>query len=206
MSQIYSRVSTARSLSVSCCCPNWKWSSTDYALCYLLQVMSAFNESSSVSTSNNADYLLRRCWRLQDCYSCLHTFDPCSWCAVSSTCVANEAPIGLLAPIWKPNVCPISDERWELRAKGLGCKVSTFTFLSLLAGILATIAIVLWLSLVVRTWVWLRRRWRKDHLSLHTLRVLAERGWKRLWARSSQGKDKRFTNERAEGEDTRLLA
>ena len=168
--------------------------------------MSASNESSAVSTSNNADYLLRRCWPIQDCYSCLHTSDPCSWCAVSSTCVANEAPIGLLAPIWKRDICPISDERWELRAKGLGCKVSTLTFLSVLAGILATITFILCLSLVVRTWVWLRKRWRKDRLGAHTLGVVAERGWKRLWARSSQGKHKGFTNERAEGEETRLLA
>lgn len=167
--------------------------------------MNAFNSSFTVSTSNNADYLLRRCWRIQDCYSCLHTSDPCSWCAVSSTCVSNEAPIGLLAPIWKRDICPISDERWELRAKGLGCKVSTLTFLSVLAGILATIAIVLCVSLAVRTWTWIRMRWKNDRLGLQYLWVLFERGWKRLWARSSQRKRKGFTNERAEGEETRLL-
>ena len=168
--------------------------------------MSAFNTSISASTTNNADYLLRRCWRIQDCYSCLHTSDPCSWCAVSSTCIANEAPIGLLAPIWKSNICPISDERWELRAKGLGCKVSTLTFLSVLAGILATIAIVVWLSIAVRIWTWLRRRWRKDHLGLYALRAVVERGWNELWTRSGQGKHNGVTNEQSEGEVTRLLA
>ena len=167
--------------------------------------MSDLNKSFSVSTSNNADYLLRRCWRIQDCYSCLHTSDPCSWCAVSSACVANEASIALLAPIWERNICPISDERWELRAKGLGCKISTVTFLSVLAGVLATIAIVLWLSLASRTWVRLRKRWRKDCLGLHNLRVVAEWGWKRLWARSSQRKQKGVVNEEREGEEARLL-
>lgn len=27
-------------------------------------------------------YLLPYCWRLQDCYSCLHAQYHCSWCAI----------------------------------------------------------------------------------------------------------------------------
>lgn len=41
-------------------------------------------------------YLLPHCWRLQDCYSCLHSQYHCSWCAIvralstSSQCIADK--------------------------------------------------------------------------------------------------------------------
>jgi len=47
-----------------------------------LPAPSTVNFSSLQSPSSNADFLLRRCWRLQDCSSCLTSTDPCSWCAI----------------------------------------------------------------------------------------------------------------------------
>ena len=162
--------------------------------------------SSAVSAFSNADYLLRRCWRIQDCHSCLHTLDPCSWCAVSSTCIPNEAPIALLAPIWNPNVCPIGDERWELRAKGFGCKVSTITFLSVLVAILGAMAVALWIWAVVEIWAWCRKRWRKDRLGVGSPMAAARRIWKRdrKWGKSRKEADDMDIQD--ENEHTRLLA
>lgn len=169
--------------------------------------MTSPNTSSSLSAANNnADYLLRRCWRIQDCHSCLHTSDPCSWCAVSSTCIPNETPVGILGPIWNPAVCPISDERWELRAKGLGCKVSTLTFLSVLVTILATITLACWIWAAVSIWAWSRRRWRKDRLGFQTVWEVVAQRLKRQWTGHRHGKTGDEANNEAQGEQTRLLA
>ena len=167
--------------------------------------MAAVNASFPITSSNNADYLLARCWRIQDCYSCLHTSDPCSWCAVSSTCVSNEAPIGLLAPIWNPKICPIHDERWELRAKGLGCKVSTLTFLSVLISVLATVVVVLWLWAARKVWIWLPWRWRKDRLGYWDLRARLGEAWTRFWTWGNNAQRKDLSESQDEGEHTRLL-
>lgn len=168
--------------------------------------MTSPNTSSSLSVANNADYLLRRCWRIQDCRSCLHTSDPCSWCAVSSTCIPNETPLGILGPIWNPGVCPISDERWELRAKGLGCKVSTLTFLSVLVAILATIAVACWIWAAVSIWAWSRRRWRKDRLGFQTVRAAVVQRLRRRWTRNRHGQRGENMSNEAQAEQTRLLA
>ena len=163
------------------------------------------NISSPVTILNNADFLLRRCWRIQDCHSCLDTSDPCSWCAVSSTCISNEAPIGLLAPISKSNVCPISDERWELRAKGLGCKVSTLTFLSVMISVVTTVAVALWIWAIVTILARARWRWRKDRLGFQSITTAAKRTWKRVANWRKNEKLKNASNSQDERERTRLL-
>ncbi|KAI5808042.1 hypothetical protein DFH27DRAFT_607771 [Peziza echinospora] len=58
----------------------------------------------------------------------------------------------------------MDDERWELRSSGLGCAVSTRTFLSVWASVLATlvfIALVYW-----GYYLWKRRERRRREWSL----------------------------------------
>ncbi|KAF7906068.1 hypothetical protein EAF00_000347 [Botryotinia globosa] len=96
------------------------------------------NTSSKFDENQTSDDLLNRCWGHQDCWDCL-SVGPCSWCAVSSTCVPNTSPMKILAPIFSSNICPLWSERWELRAKPLGCHVSTITFLTFLGSIYGTL-------------------------------------------------------------------
>lgn len=113
------------------------------------------------------------CWRLQDCDPCLHSAQSrhCSWCPVSGTCVPNYAQVPLLAPIFREDICPLAwRERLELRTRPFGCRVSTFTFLTGLISIVATLAGVLLLWLSVRLAKWGRRRWAKR-----------EEGWWKVW-------------------------
>ncbi|MCJ1292880.1 hypothetical protein MMC34_004433 [Xylographa carneopallida] len=91
--------------------------------------------------SSDSDALLRACWRIQDCGNCLRAADPCSWCPVSSTCVPNPSHLPLLAPCANPNICPLWYERYELRAKGTGCHVSTITFFTALGAVLVTVVL-----------------------------------------------------------------
>lgn len=167
--------------------------------------MDAPDTSSLISASSNADYLLRRCWPIQDCYSCLKTSDPCSWCAVSSTCIPNEVPVAIFAPIWKAALCPQKEERWELRAKGTGCKVSTLTLLSFLVAIAGTAVVALSIWALFLLWAWSRRRWREDRLGLRSLKAVVQRVSSRPWAWHKKAKEG-MHNANAEGEQTRLLA
>ena len=77
------------------------------------------------------------CWSIQNCHSCTHSKHGCGWCPYSSTCVPTS---NLLKPISDADVCPLREERWELRTKALGCGCSTTTLLSILVTIFATIA------------------------------------------------------------------
>ena len=79
---------------------------------------------------------LESCWRIQDCYNCIHSTHGCGWCAVSSTCIPASS---LLESISNPNVCPMRDERFELRTKAFGCGCSTTTLLSIIVTTFATI-------------------------------------------------------------------
>lgn len=127
-------------------------------------------------------YLLPHCWRLQDCYSCLHSQYHCSWCAISSTCVPNPATWPLLTPIYNPDICSLNDERWELRGNELGCKVSTRTFLSVVVAVLGTVFLICAGWGFVRLWEWSSTRWRGW---VRSGRVKSERamehfgGWRR---------------------------
>ncbi len=139
------------------------------------------------STGNDAldpnDPRFVRCWRRQDCKSCLG-IAACSWCpfvrdvgriahyshatvypltSQSAACVPNEHLIPALAPAWAGDlVCPYWAERWELRTRPLGCQVSTITSLTALVAGSGTllVALLLWLLVVGvrrarrRQWQW----------------------------------------------------
>lgn len=68
----------------------------------------------------------------------------------SSTCVPNpSAKYPLLAPIDYPDICPLgAKERWELRARGLGCNVSTRNFLSVVVAVISSFVLVGLIALV----------------------------------------------------------
>ncbi|RDA91484.1 hypothetical protein CP533_4592 [Ophiocordyceps camponoti-saundersi (nom. inval.)] len=99
-----------------------------------------------------------RCWSHQDCSGCLND-DGCSWCPFTWACVPNACPIPLLAPAYDARICPHPAERWELRTRPFGCRVSTTTSLTAVVAVLATVllALVTLLNVVV-----LRRWCRRD--------------------------------------------
>ncbi|KAI1651733.1 uncharacterized protein F4817DRAFT_80134 [Daldinia loculata] len=104
----------------------------------------------SLSAGNPTDDAhLQRCWRIQNCKDCLKKESDCSWCPFSWTCVPNSNRIQLLAPAWDKNVCPHWAERWEIRTRPLGCRVSTITTLTSLVSIASTLVFVLLVTLVV---------------------------------------------------------
>ena len=157
----------------------------------------------------NTSSALSHCWHEQSCYPCLHSSFPCSWCVASSTCVANPARLHLLAPIFHPGVCPLKDERWELRAKLLGCKVSALTFLSVIVSVAATLVtlVIVWgLSLLSR-WAWPRRVRARSMLAEYRV-VLRERTMTVLsrLKTSEERKDRGTEADLAGDERARLLA
>ncbi|KAF3480185.1 uncharacterized protein GIQ15_05532 [Arthroderma uncinatum] len=102
----------------------------------------------------NADDLLQFCWRNQDCDRCLGAANFCSWCPFSSTCVANASPFPLLAPLTSEKICPLGPkERWEIRTRPFGCRVSTASFLTSLVSVMSTIALVLIGYAAYQMWV-----------------------------------------------------
>ncbi|PLB35427.1 uncharacterized protein BDW47DRAFT_128091 [Aspergillus candidus] len=99
------------------------------------------------------DPLFRICWRRQSCGWCLEGDVPCSWCAVTSTCVPNPSHFPILAPVLNTGICPLGQkERWELRAPPFGCHVSTVTFLSVVVSVLGTVSAIGAGVLAVRLW------------------------------------------------------
>ncbi|RDA87958.1 hypothetical protein CP532_3417 [Ophiocordyceps camponoti-leonardi (nom. inval.)] len=108
------------------------------------------------STTLSNHHHLMRCWSHQDCTGCLND-DECSWCPFTWACVPNACPIPLLAPAYDARICPHPAERWELRSRPFGCRVSTTTSLTAVVAVLATVllALVTLLNLVAL------RRWRR---------------------------------------------
>lgn len=102
-----------------------------------------FLDNSSQKPDNQTlDDLFHLCWKLQDCWKCLHEGPSCSWCPVSSTCVPNPSTFHILAPISHADICPLESERWELRAQCLDCHVSTITFLTSIVSICSTLIVI----------------------------------------------------------------
>ncbi|KAK9459437.1 uncharacterized protein V1516DRAFT_518777 [Lipomyces oligophaga] len=90
-----------------------------------------------------------------DCEACIaaSAVGPCGWCPSSHTCVPDPSHLGILAAIRDRNICPYEAERFEFRARSLGCHVSSFTLwstvLSFVIGILFVLSIfglVAWLA------------------------------------------------------------
>lgn len=134
------------------------------------------------------DEHLLRCWRHQDCHSCLDA-DQCSWCPFVSlfsrqyrkfplltivlkswSCVPNNHTIPALAPAYDENICPHWAERWEVRTRPLGCQVSTITSLSSIVSIVSTLIFIAIVSLMVLVAKKLR--------AYHKMQQL---GWWRFW-------------------------
>ncbi|RCI11747.1 hypothetical protein L249_7261 [Ophiocordyceps polyrhachis-furcata BCC 54312] len=105
---------------------------------------------------SNLSIHLMRCWSHQDCRGCLND-DECSWCPFTWACVPNACPIPLLAPAYDDRICPHPAERWELRTRPFGCRVSTTTSLTAVVAVLATVL----LALVTLLNVVALRRWRR---------------------------------------------
>ncbi|KAF2269321.1 hypothetical protein CC78DRAFT_277514 [Lojkania enalia] len=87
---------------------------------------------------------LELCWGYNDCGDCHRSIGNCGWCAISSTCLPLPLdPLSrafpLLSPIRYKFICAMGPERFELRTSGLGCQVSTITFLTSIVTIFCTL-------------------------------------------------------------------
>ena len=119
------------------------------------------NHAPSIESQKDIDLFLQ-CWRLTNCEDCLKSRHPCSWCAVSQTCVPNVHPFPILAPIRNQNICPLGwRERWEMRAKPLSCRCSTMTFMSVVVSVLSTLAGVLLIWILWKLGIWGWTSWKK---------------------------------------------
>jgi hypothetical protein len=118
----------------------------------------------TISLGDDLD-LFFNCWKQPHCPACLSSSNkyPCSWCAVSQTCVPNTVygyPFGILSPIQVSDICPLAwRERWELRARPFSCRCSSMTFVSVVVAILATLMGVLLMWLALQWGRWCSRRW-----------------------------------------------
>ncbi|KAM6481912.1 hypothetical protein HDV62DRAFT_52977 [Trichoderma sp. SZMC 28011] len=148
-----------------------------------LQATGAFN--GSFSAAENADEHFQRCWAEQGCGGCLNS-KGCSWCPYTWSCVPNEYTIPVLAPAIGGNICPHPDERWEVRTRPLGCKVSSGTALAVVIAVLSTLAAVLVIAAAVIT----VRRIRKSE------RKVISWEWVSRWKQSFQSRFGRADPER----------
>ncbi|KAF2685443.1 hypothetical protein K458DRAFT_417497 [Lentithecium fluviatile CBS 122367] len=87
---------------------------------------------------------LELCWGYNDCGDCHRSEGFCGWCALSQTCLPlPRDPLSrafpLLSPMRYKFICATGPERFELRTSGLGCQVSTITFLTSIVTIFCTI-------------------------------------------------------------------
>ncbi|KAF2276469.1 uncharacterized protein EI97DRAFT_494046 [Westerdykella ornata] len=104
---------------------------------------------------------LEKCWGYMDCGDCHRSDGFCGWCALSNTCLPLpntrfSRTLPLLSPLTHPNICAMGSERFELRTTGLGCQVSTITFLTALVTIFCTVfgvLVLVWGARLLR-WGW----------------------------------------------------
>ncbi|KAK9467051.1 hypothetical protein V1512DRAFT_261815 [Lipomyces arxii] len=95
---------------------------------------------------SNPDNYMNACMAHTSCYSCVMATPrtPCGWCPYSQVCVPDPSN-GLLASIRDSSICPFPSERYEFRARALGCAVSSVTLwstvVSFVIGIIITIAL-----------------------------------------------------------------
>lgn len=93
----------------------------------------------------------------------------------------NSHTLPLLAPAFQPGVCPHPLERWELRTRPFGCRVSSTTSLAVLAAVAATAVAAALLALLGAVAL-LRRRRHATHKP-HGRHGAAARRWQ--WARAA---------------------
>ncbi|KAF1937014.1 hypothetical protein EJ02DRAFT_447718 [Clathrospora elynae] len=104
---------------------------------------------------------LKKCWGYSDCGDCHRSEGHCGWCAISSTCLPlptdpMSRTFPLLSPVRYKSICALGSERFELRTSGLGCQVSTITFLTSLVTIICTLFGVLVLYGLAKCLKWIR--------------------------------------------------
>ena len=161
--------------------------------------MSSTSSNNTTLTSSYED-LFYFCWNGQSCSSC-HNLEytppsehssssvpgslragiprhPCVFCPFSGVCIPDLHTPQLLSPIWHKDICPSHGERFELRSHGMGCGVSTATFLSVLISILGTLATLLLCWALVIAFRLLRRWWKRQSQIVW---------WRRLRFRSAKG-------------------
>ncbi|OAL04415.1 hypothetical protein IQ06DRAFT_214215 [Phaeosphaeriaceae sp. SRC1lsM3a] len=119
------------------------------------------------SPKDDLDRLLK-CWGYLDCGDCHRSDGFCGWCPISFTCLPLpedrlSRAFPLLSPIRHDSICALGSERFELRTAGLGCQVSTITFLTSIVTIFSTLfgILVLWSLLDCAKWVGLGLRARR---------------------------------------------
>ncbi|PVI04318.1 hypothetical protein DM02DRAFT_518944 [Periconia macrospinosa] len=93
---------------------------------------------------------LELCWGYNDCGDCHRSKGFCGWCPLSQTCLPLPTDrlswaFPLLSPTRYKFICATGPERFELRTSGLGCQVSTITFLTSIVTIFCTLFGVLFL-------------------------------------------------------------
>ncbi|KAF2734643.1 hypothetical protein EJ04DRAFT_436720 [Polyplosphaeria fusca] len=98
---------------------------------------------------------LELCWGYTDCGDCHRSRGFCGWCAISSTCLplptdTLSRAFPLLSPMRYKFICALGPERFELRTSGLGCQVSTITFLTSIVTIFCTLFGVLVLYSLIK--------------------------------------------------------
>lgn len=55
----------------------------------------------------------------------------------------------MLAPFYNENICPSSEERYELRTQPLGCKVSTYTSVAVVVSVASVLFDLFLLTLCI---------------------------------------------------------
>ena len=128
----------------------------------------------------------------------------------SSTCLplptdALSKAFPLLSPIRYDSICALPSERFELRTSGLGCQVSTITFLTSIVTIFCTLFGVLVLYSLAKCikWVGFGAKASRGGYALYedgTEEVWVRRGesWGKWWRRVN-GEQKEFEVEEVDG-------
>jgi len=132
------------------------------------------------AVSNDTDNLLPKCWGRQECWSCLDQ-GPCSWCPTTSTCVPNPYSPHVLGAFINPDICPLWSERWEVRTRPLGCHVSTITLLTCIISVVATMVVIAFAVLAVRTARWIIPQWKARSPGWWKLWRYYKPGWWKAW-------------------------
>ncbi|KAF2125437.1 hypothetical protein P153DRAFT_324741 [Dothidotthia symphoricarpi CBS 119687] len=185
-------------------CPSPSLRSADVAL---LNVTELLHERYQDAPTDDWERLVK-CWGYNDCGDCHRSKGHCGWCAISGTCLPLpkdrlSRAFPLLTPIRHKNICALGSERFELRTSGLGCQVSTITFLTAIVTIFATIFGLLVLYGLVQLLKWVRIAFNNGGWRIHedgTEEIWVRKGesWGRWWRRLD-GDEREFEVEEVDG-------
>ncbi|KAF2023617.1 hypothetical protein EK21DRAFT_105200 [Setomelanomma holmii] len=145
---------------------------------------------------------LFKCWGYTDCGDCHRSDGFCGWCPISSTCLPLPLdPLSrafpLLSSMRYKFICAQGPERFELRTAGLGCQVSTITFLTSVVTIFATLfgVLVLYASFKCAKWCGLGLRARRGGWFVYEEQVVRDED---VWVRKSESWGKWWRRVRGE--------